>query len=139
MIYLCLIEINLSLDQLFSVMIWSFESFYLYNQSLGLNGHSLVAQIPYFFLRNVGACVTDPVYFFSSPDKDPFFNKTETNTGRWTRPFLRIRIRAGQARISILIKLYLLPYTSLFSSLISDYKEELKCTKDCYTCDHIAQ
>ena len=65
MIYLCLIEINLSLDQLFSVMIWSFESFYLYNQSLGLNGHSLVAQIPYFFLKKRGRlCHGSGLFFF---------------------------------------------------------------------------
>ena len=29
--------------------------------------------------------------------------------------------------------------TSLFSSFISDNKKESKCTKDCYTCNHIAQ
>ena len=29
--------------------------------------------------------------------------------------------------------------TSLFSSFISDYKEESNCTKDCYTCNHITQ
>ena len=29
--------------------------------------------------------------------------------------------------------------TSLFSSFISEYKEESNCTKDCYTCNHITQ